>query len=163
VRPAGDSKAIVERRRRSGSLLENLDDDRACKELYGVCLATLREKLRKGQYLDDIIVRLRVGDRVHVYNPQEDNGACLGQEGDITEAESAVGKYWMDCYDEDFDTWEEAALSRDEIELLEGANPHYIQEMKQAPWWPDIAEERARVLAEQGRTEADHTKGQDPE
>jgi hypothetical protein len=54
-------------------------------------------------------------------------------------------------------------FSRDEIELLKDDDPHYIEEMKRAPWWPETTEEREKTLAEQDRPEAGHGEGRDLE
>ncbi len=126
-------------------------------------LDTLKEKLRKGEYLDDVIKKLREGDQIHVYNAYDHNGEFLGKEGEIEEAHPESATYEMGAYDRDFDEWRYAVFSREEIELLEGANPHYIEEMKRASWWPAVAEERAKFLAEQDRSEADRTEGQNSE
>ncbi len=56
----------------------NIDTDEGCRAVYGVSLEKLKDGLRKGKYLDDIVRKLREGDLVHVYNPYDHHGPYLG-------------------------------------------------------------------------------------
>ncbi len=154
-------------------LLEDVNDDEACRKVYGVSLNTLKEKLKKGEYLDDIIKALRVGDRVHVYNAYDRNGPFLGQTGYIASADSENDAYTLwyvkisEHFGETFDEelilegyYDDPVFSREELELLGWHPHHYLEEMSRASWWPEVAEERAKALAKQGRSEADCTEGQ---
>ncbi len=83
----------------------------------------------------------------------------------VTWANPANGQYSVDVEEiEDYE-WEEAPedgsypvldtmFSIEEIEFLERDAGGYIEEMKKASWWPEVADERAAALAEQRRSEA---------
>ncbi len=152
----------------------NIDTDEGCRAVYGVSLEKLKDGLRKGKYLDDIVRKLREGDLVHVYNPYDHHGPYLGQEGEITWADPANDRYGVDVEPIEHYEWEEfpgedgypeldTEFSIEEIELLERYASGYIEEMKKASWWPEIADERSAALAEQGRSETGHGEEQDPE
>ncbi len=150
----------------------DINTDEGCREVYGVSLEELKDGLRKGKYLDDIVKKLREGDLVHIYNPYDRHGPYLDQEGEIAWADPANDKYDVgvepiEDYEWEFDSDEEEGdLDEDgyfhldtlfdieEIELLERDAGGYIDEMKKASWWPEVAEERASALAAQGRREA---------
>ncbi len=157
-------------------VLEDVNDDEACRKVYGLPLNTLKEKLKKGEYLEDIIKTLRIGDRVHVYNAYDHNGPFLAQMGTISWAdpENNAYKLWYvevsEHFSETFDEelilegyYDNPVFSREELELLGWHPHHYLEEMSRASWWPEVAEERAKALARQGRSEAGPTEGQGSE
>ncbi len=103
----------------------------------------VKERLKAGDHLDDVVEELCIGDHVQVHAPCDHNerflylgGIVTEEYGDLYVVETAEGT---------------GVFERSEIHLLEDAYSPFIKELEQASWWSDVCKEREKALADRGR------------